>query len=222
MKCVVVVSPHPDDETLGCGGTLLKHRQEGDVVHWVIMTEMKEELGYSKSDLVTRKKEIEKVTNLYEFKTVTNFEFPTTQMDRHPLSEIIGKLNGTFSKLKPEILYVPFGSDVHTDHQITFQAISSATKSFRHPYIKRILSYEVLSETEFNLDPSNSSFKPTVFIDIMNTLEKKLKIMDLYRSEIDFSPFPRSREAIRALAIFRGSTAGVQYAESFILLKEIL
>ena len=222
MKNVVVVAPHPDDETLGCGATLLKHVKRGDLTHWVIVTCMTPKVGYSTEACLNRRMEIEKVSEQYGFKSVVNLEFPTTRLDQYSISSIIQRLHETFLNLKPEILYAPFGGDVHTDHQIVFQAVQSSTKSFRHPYIKRILCYEVLSETEFCLGESKMNFRPNVFVDITDTLDHKIEILQTYRRELSTFPFPRSIEAVRSLAHLRGTTAGVQAAEAFMLLREIL
>ena len=119
----------------------------------------------------------------------------------------------------PNEVIVPHSGDIHTDHQIVNKALLSATKSFRCPFIKRILSYETLSETDFNLNPY-SKFIPNVFIDISHYIEEKIKAMHIYASEIDKFPFPRSEEAIRSLALQRGASAGFKAAEAFQLLKE--
>ena len=111
-------------------------------------------------------------------------------------------------------------SDVHSDHRIAFQAIYSCTKSFRKPFIERILMYETLSETEFVPALSENVFIPNVFVDISNYMDKKLEIMQIYKSEIMEGNLPRSLNAIKMLAAFRGSRIGTDYAEAFMLLFE--
>jgi len=103
-----------------------------------------------------------------------------------------------------------------------FCAMASCTKSFHYPYIRRVRIYETLSETEFGLRPDDHGFKPNLWVDISNYLEKKIGIMRLYESELGQHPFPRSEENIRALATFRGATAGVQFAEAYISVKEVI
>ena len=123
--------------------------------------------------------------------------------------------------IKPDIVYLPNRGDVHTDHHIVFQAAYSCTKSFRYPFIKRVLMYETLSETEFAPALPENAFLPNSFVDISNYIDKKLKIMQAYSSELMESPNPRSLELIRLFAKFRGSRIGAEYAEAFMLLYDV-
>jgi len=116
---------------------------------------------------------------------------------------------------------LPFKSDVHSDHRKIFEAAYSCTKSFRYPFIKKIYMMEVLSETEFALSTKDDSFVPNVFVNISDYIDKKVEAMNVYKSEIDSHPFPRSEENIRALATYRGATSCCNYAESFMLIKEV-
>lgn len=220
MNKVLVVAPHPDDETLGCGGTLLKHLNRGDEINWLIFTAINED-NYSPEQVNTRTAEISEVARAYNFKSVEQLKYPTTKLDTIALSDMIGKTSEIINKIKPEIIYLPFPGDVHSDHRITFEVMSACTKQFRYPWIKRILAYETVSETEFNINPNRQGFRPNVFIDIGDYLEKKIKIMQLYVSELGQHPFPRSEQNIRALAHLRGATAYLDAAEAFMLLKEI-
>jgi LmbE family N-acetylglucosaminyl deacetylase len=102
-----------------------------------------------------------------------------------------------------------------------FEAVYSCTKSFRYPFIRKIYMMETLSETDFALSTKEDSFVPNVFVDISEFLQKKIDIMRVFESEIADHPFPRSLRNIEALATLRGATAGCEYAESFMLLKEI-
>jgi Uncharacterized proteins, LmbE homologs len=220
MKNVVVVAPHPDDETLGCGGTLLRHKEQGDAVHWIIVTEMLEEHGFSPERIAARDREIQEVAERYAFQSVVRLGFPTTKLDEIPMSELVGKMSEAFQNIRPNILYVPYRGDVHTDHQYVFDAAVSCSKWFRYPYVEKILVYETLSETDFGMDPDTNGFRPNVYVDISRFLDQKLKIMQVYQSEIGEFPFPRSIETIRALASIRGSAGGFAASEAFMLLKE--
>jgi LmbE family N-acetylglucosaminyl deacetylase len=220
MKNVVVVAPHPDDETLGCGGTLLRHKEQGDAVHWIIVTEMLEEHGFSPERIAARDREIQEVAERYAFQSVVRLGFPTTKLDEIPMSELVGKMSEAFQNIRPNILYVPYRGDVHTDHQYVFDAAVSCSKWFRYPYVEKILVYETLSETDFGMDPDTNGFRPNVYVDISRFLDQKLKIMQVYQSEIGEFPFPRSMETIRALASIRGSSGGFAASEAFMLLKE--
>lgn len=221
MGKVSVVAPHPDDETLGCGGTLLKHKANGDEVHWLIVTSIQEKHGFAPEAVEARRQEIETVSSMYAFDGVYDLNFPTMQLDDIPFSRLIGSISDVFGQVEPDIVYLPFKGDVHTDHQIAFKAAYSCTKTFRCPSIKKIVMMETLSETEFTPSTKEDSFIPNMLVDITDFIERKIEIINIYKSEMGTHPFPRSERNIRALAIFRGATAVCEYAESFMILKEI-
>ncbi len=217
MDKVLTIAVHPDDETLGCGGTLLKHKAKGDEIHWLICTDIDSSHTY----YATRQKEIQEVSKLYSFDSVVNLQLKTMQVDEYTMSELIGKISKVINSIKPNIVYLPFKNDVHSDHRKIFEAAYSCTKSFRYPFIKKIYMMETLSETEFAPSTKEDSFIPNVFVDISEFMEKKIEIMKVFKSELAEHPFPRSIKNIKALAAYRGATAACEYAESFIVLKEI-
>ena len=218
MKNVVlVIAVHPDDETLGCGGTLLKHKASGDEVHWLICTTIDKTNSYYK----IREEELKRVADVYEFSSVNNLRLKTMQIDEYGMSSLIDKISNVINTIKPNIIYLPFKGDVHSDHRKIFEASYSCTKSFRYPFIKKIYMMETLSETEFAPSTKEDSFTPNTFVDISAYFEKKIEIMKIFKSEISMHPFPRSERNLKSLATLRGATAGCEYAESFVLLKEI-
>jgi LmbE family N-acetylglucosaminyl deacetylase len=221
MKTVCVVAPHPDDETLGCGGTLLRHQAEGDEIHWCIVTAMRTEDGFSQEEMDRQDREISMVATQYGFASVHKLGYPTTKLDTIPLGEIIKKISDILQKVRPQIVYLPYFADVHTDHRVVFDAVVSSSKWFRCDSIKRLLAYETLSETDFGMNPTNG-FGPNVFTDVAAFLDRKITIMEIYAGQLGDFPFPRSEQAIRALASLRGAAAGCAAAEAFMLLKEIL
>jgi LmbE family N-acetylglucosaminyl deacetylase len=218
---VVVIAVHPDDETLGCGGSLLKHKNNGDEIHWIIATEMKELDGHNVATIKKRNEEILKVSDLYGFNSVSKLGLSTTKVDQYSMIELITKISSIFDKLKPNIVYLPFKGDIHSDHKSIFDATYSCTRAFRYPFIKKIYMMEVLSETEFSANINEGGFTPNVFIDISEYMDKKIEIMNIYASEIGKHPFPRNERNMRALATYRGGMSYCDYAESFMLLKEI-
>lgn len=222
MKNVIVVAPHPDDETLGCGGTLLKHARAGDQIHWLLLTKMTADQGFSEARILARDQEIAEVSRRYGFASVTVFDFPCTRLDSFAKGDLIAKISGIFQTVKPEVVYLPFSGDVHSDHAVAADAVMSCCKWFRNASIKRILAYETLSETEFGIRPDTLGFRANVFVDIGDFLEQKLEILQIFAGELGEFPFPRSIEALRALAMLRGATAGCQAAEAFVLLREII
>ena len=207
---------------MGCGGTLLRHSAEGDEIHWLIMTTITEHVGFSKEMVDKRKKEIEVVAKKYDFTSYHQSHFITATLDRVSKNDLIDEISFVFKKLTPDTIYVPYYNDIHSDHGIVFDAVAACTKSFRYPFIRKVRVYETLSETEFCLSGAGCGFVPNLWIDISSYLEEKIEIMRLYIDEVGKHPFPRSEKNIVALATLRGATAGVEAAESFISLKEII
>lgn len=221
MKNVIVVSAHPDDEVIGAGGTLLKHKANGDSIHWLIVTNVHEQHGFSKERVESRAAEIQKVAELFGMSSVHLLDYPTMSLSTSTLIEMVPRIGTIFQEVKPEVVYVVNRSDAHSDHRITFDAVMACTKSFRYPFIKTVLMYECISETEFGANLAENAFVPNYFVDITSYFEKKLAITAIYASEVGQHPFPRSVRNIEALGVFRGATAGVEYAEAFQLVKFI-
>lgn len=170
---VLIIAVHPDDETLGCGGTLLKHKANGDNIHWLVCTTLDQKCTNYKK----REKEMQTVSSLYNFDSVNNLRLLTTKIDEIALNIIISKISEVINKIKPNIIYLPFKSDIHSDHRKIFEASYSCTKSFRYPFIKKLYMIEILSETEFSPSTKEDSFIPNVFNDISEFIEKKIEIM---------------------------------------------
>jgi LmbE family N-acetylglucosaminyl deacetylase len=221
MSVILVVAPHPDDETLGCGGTLLRHKSDGDILCWVIMTRIAIESGHTQTQIDDRINVISQVSESYGFDTVFQAEFLTTTLDVLPMKSLVEYISTVFNTIKPDTVYIPFNGDVHTDHRYVFDAVSACVKPFRYPSVKSVLAYQTLSETEYNLQPGNCAFKPNVWVDISKHIEQKIKIMHMYSGEMGEHPFPRSEKNLRAQAIIGGARAGKDFAEGFMLLQEI-
>lgn len=221
MKNVIVISAHPDDETLGAGGTLLKHKEKGDEIYWLIVTTIFENQGFSKERIQTRQTEIEKVAKSFGFKQVFNLDYPTMTLSSSSLINLVPEISKIFIEIKPEIIYSLNRSDAHSDHRYLSDAVMACTKSFRYPFIKKVFMYECISETEFAPAFFEKVFIPNYFVDITDYLDKKLEIMRIFESELGEPPFPRSEENIKALARFRGSSVGCHFAEAFQVVKII-
>jgi len=222
MQKVLVIAPHPDDETLGCGGTLLRHVEQGDEVSWLIMTTMKGTGLFTEERILSRDQEIQAVENAYNFNKVIQADFCTTELDALPQKKLISFISDVINDVQPEVVYLPYVNDVHSDHEAVFLAAASCMKSFRNPFVKSVRVYETLSETEFSLRTDDTGFRPNLWVDISSFLEKKIGIMRLYEGESGEHPFPRSEKNLRALATLRGATAGVAYAEAFMIIKEVI
>lgn len=221
-KVVLVVAPHADDETLGCGGTLLRYAQSGAQIHWLLVTGMLDDYGYNRSQILKRAEEIKLVAEQYGFTHVHQLNFKPAALDTMPKGELIGAISKIISQVKPEDVFTVYRNDAHSDHEIVYDAVMSATKSFRYPFVKRVLAYETISETDFGMKPEDGGFRPNVFVNISDFLEQKLTILELFESEVGEFPFPRSRIALEALARLRGAQSNHLAAEAFMLLKEII
>ncbi len=221
MKKVIVISAHPDDEILGAGGTLLKHKKSGDDLAWVIITGIDEASGFTKERVRSRELEIEQVSNCIGFSKVYKLNYPTMGLSPEIVNEMIPKISLIFKEFEPEVIYVMNRSDAHSDHRYTFDSVSACTKSFRYPFVKKVLMYECISETEFAPILPEKVFQPNYFVDISDFFNRKVEIMQIYSSELGEHPFPRSNRNIEALAVHRGASIGVEYAEAFQLIKFI-
>ena len=212
----LVVAPHPDDETLGVGGTLLRRKSEGAETAWLIMTEIDVLQEYKSRQ---RKSEILRVSEIMGFDAIYELRLPTTKLDQVPMVELVQRIGKVVKEFQPSEIFLPHPSDVHSDHKVTFEAAISCTKWFRNPSVKRILAYETLSETEFGLSKVHN-FHPNYYVNIESFVDQKIMAMNIYESEISNFPFPRSEESIRSLSSLRGSSSGFKAAEAFELLKE--
>jgi len=219
----LVVAPHPDDELLGCGGTLLRRRSEGNNIGWLLMTAIKKERGWSDERVTQRSREINQVRQGLgiEINHFYPLDFPTAELDQNSMTRLVGEMSNVFNDFEPDEVILPHPGDVHSDHRVTFDAASACTKWFRYPSVKRVMTYETPSETEFGINPVEKSFRPNFFVNISEHLYTKLELLSIYESELGDHPFPRNLDSIRALALLRGAQMGVNYAEGFQILKQV-
>lgn len=220
MKRHLVIAPHPDDETLGCGGTLLRAREEGEETYWVIVTQITEAEGVTPDRIKTRAMEIEQVSRAYGFAETIQLKFPTSTLDALPLKDLVHAIGRVAERIQPTDIYLPHKRDAHSDHSVVFDAAIPISKWFRYNSVHRVFVYETQSETDFDLSPDSPGFRPNVFVDISNTIDSKVEIARIFQSEFSNHPFPRSFMGIRALACLRGAASGFDYAEAFMLLRE--
>ena len=219
MKTIVVVAPHSDDETLGAGGYLLKHKDAGDLIYWINVTNAKKEYGYSEAEIEYWNKTINNVKERIGFTKIYDLGLEPAGLDKLESSKIVRCIKNVIGEIKPNIVLLPYYGDTHSDHRIVFDAVMAACKPFRCPSIEQILCMEIISETDYAV--SDKGFIPNYFVDISDYIDEKLEVLNLYSSEIDESPFPRNLDAIKGLAKFRGASCNVHYAEAFRLLNFI-
>ena len=219
MSKVLFIAVHPDDETLGCAGTIMKHKAQGDEIYWMIITSIRNHPNnYPPEKVEKRDLTIKAVADAYGFNAVVELDVPTTLVDKFDLGVLVSRASKHIDDIRPDVVYMMHEHDVHSDHRVSFAAIYSCLKSFRHPYVKQIYTFEALSETEFAVATPNNAFVPNVYVDITDYLDKKLEVMSMYDTEVMQEPYPRSLSSIKALARVRGSRCGVMYAEAFMLL----
>lgn len=220
---VLVLSAHPDDETLGMGGTMLAHGAAGDSVHWLVATRAHEPI-WSAETIARKADEVERVAAAYGVATLDRLDFPTAQLDTVALADLVAGVRQAVDRDRPHTVYVTHPGDVHTDHARLFDATVAALRAFRagREGVRRILCYETLSSTDAAPPQRSPRFTPNVYRDVTPYLERKLEIMAHYASEEQADPLPRGASAIRALGRYRGATVGVDYAEAFELVREVI
>ncbi len=216
---IIVVSAHPDDETLGAGGTIKKMKKTGHAVFWLNVTDISENMGWREEYIVRRRQQIKEINNFFLFDGFFNLALPAAKLSTIDEGELINSMKRVFDDIKPEWIIIPGAYDAHSDHRVVYNCAMSAAKTFRSPYIKRVSTMEILSETDYGFQ--GNMFSPNLFVDISDEIEDKLTAVRIYDTEIQNVPFPRSVENIKALAMVRGSAAYVKYAEAFNVIKQL-
>ena len=219
MQKILIVAAHPDDEVLGCFGTVAKLIKEGAEAYTLVLGEGKTSRGETdKEEMEELDREFEMANKTIGIKAIFREHFPDNCFDKVSLLEIVKAVERIKDNLKPDIIFTHFQHDLNIDHRIAYQAVLTATRPMQDECVKQIYSFEVLSSTEWNF---SSSFSGNVFFDIHDTLADKLKAMQCYRSELRAYPHPRSLEGIQLNAQLQGMRVGLQYAESFLLIRDV-
>lgn len=217
---VLVLAPHPDDEVLGCGGTICRHIANGDRVVVLVATRGAPEL-YSDEAIAQTRAEAKRAHERLGVTETRFLEFPAPALDTVPRYQIANAVADVIRELEIEVLYVPHHGDIHSDHGHLYHAALVAARPHADCPVKRILAYETISETEWSPPRPDAAFVPTVFIDISEHLAAKLEAMSCFETQVQPPPSARSLRTIEALARFRGSTIARDAAESFMLIREI-
>ncbi len=225
---VLVVAAHPDDEVLGCGGTIARLTDLGQSVHVLLLADGENARmaangsGVAAGAIAARNAAAEQACRILGCASVETLALPDNRMDKLALLDVVKEIEERIARHSPTTLLTHHGGDVNVDHQVAHQAVIVACRPVPGHSVKELLFFEVPSSTEWCPPGSRDGFVPNYFVDVSATLDRKMAALDAYASELRDFPHPRSRRAIEALAHWRGATVGVAAAEAFILGRMIV
>jgi len=222
---ILVVAAHPDDEVLGCGGTMAKHADGGDDVHILFLSggigARGENLVVRRDEQARRRQAAEAAAKIAGAHPPQFADYSDNQMDGVPLLEIIQTIETVVSEITPQIVYTHHGGDLNIDHQRTHEATLTACRPLPGSSVAQINAFEILSSTEWAAPAPGRHFVPNRFVDITAQLDRKRRALACYGEEIPPPPHARSLEAVEAQARLRGASVGVPHAEAFARLRDI-
>jgi len=217
-KKILIVAAHPDDEVLGCFGTVARLIKEGYEAYTLILGEGKTSRDEQrvvedrKEDIELLNSEILNANSTIGIKKIFIESFPDNRFDSIDLLDIIKVISKVKEEISPDIIFTHYENDLNIDHQITYKAVITATRPMESESVKEIYSFEILSSTEWNYP---LSFVPDTFFDINDTIDLKLKAMSIYKSELCEYPHPRSLDGIELNAKYQGMRVGKRAVEAF-------
>lgn len=217
---VLIIAPHPDDEILGCGGTIAKYADNGDDVYVAVITKGYEPL-FNLKRVEKSREECRKADSILGVKHTFFLDFPAAMLESAPRYKLNDALVETIKETEPDIVYIPHRGDMQLDHKLTSDASMVALRPKYSHMPKKIYAYETLSETGWDVPNTTNEFIPNSYNDISGYLNKKLEALGLFTTQISDYPNARSLEAVKALAMYRGSIMSLKAAEAFILIREI-
>lgn len=225
---VLVVAAHPDDEVLGCGGTLARMASEGRAVHILLMADGETSRGANlepksaNTRLASRNAAAEAACNILGCASVEVLVLPDNRLDRLELLDVVKYIEVFVRRYQPVTVLTHHAGDVNIDHRVVHDAVIAACRPQPGHPVKELLFFEVPSSTEWRPPGSAEPFNPNWFVDISKTLAKKLEALQAYEAELRAFPHPRSLRAVDALTQWRGATVGVDAAEAFILGRKLI
>ncbi len=221
-KRTLIIAAHPDDEVLGCGGTIAAQTSQGNSVQVMFLADgVSSRGGKASAELQRRRHAAHTAAELLGIESVSFADFPDNQLDTVPLLRVVQRIEERINQYQPDTILTHHAGDVNIDHQRVHQAVITACRPQPGYPVKTLLFFEVPSSTEWQPPGSAAAFLPNWFIDISDTLERKLEALAAYNEELRDFPHPRSVEAVKALARWRGATVGVRAAEAFVLGRRI-
>lgn len=224
-ESVLIIAAHPDDEVLGCGGTIAKLAQQGAQVHIAFLADGVGARGSDATseatELSARRVAAQTACHLLSAQSVHFDDLPDNRLDSIPLLDIAQRVEALIAQHRPTIVFTHHAGDLNIDHRRVHQAVITACRPQRRHPVRILLCFEVPSSTEWQPPGSGVAFEPNWFVDISLTLERKLAALDAYAAELRDWPHPRSRQGVEHLARWRGATIGCEAAESFILARHL-
>ena len=224
-QSILILAAHPDDEVLGCGGTIAKLADEGVIVHVAFLADgvFSRAGGQSTQqiELISRRTAAHKACEILGVQSVSFGDFPDNRMDAVALLEITQAVEMLIAKYQPDTVFSHHAGDVNIDHQRLHDAVVTACRPQKGHPVKTLLCFEVPSSTEWQLPGSAPFFAPNWFVDISGTIERKLAALDAYNAELRPWPHPRSLKGVEHLARWRGATVGFNAAEAFMLGRQL-
>lgn len=219
MRKIAAVFSHPDDEILGCGGSLAKHIAGGDQVKILILATGLTSRGLAERDAIDAlRSEGREAASALGGAEIEFADFPDNSMDSVPLIKVVKRVEEFFDNFAADVVYTHFANDLNIDHQVTASAVLTAKRPLPGTGAQEILACEVNSSTEWSA-PSSNGFVPNIFQSIDGFVESKVQAMACYKGELREWSHPRSLEGIRALARWRGCSCGFESAEAFQLVR---
>ena len=219
MKKILVVCAHPDDETLGMGGTISLHSKRKDKVFVLIISEGESARGKKNSKIIQRKKQAESACSLLGVKKIKFLDYDDQKLDTIALSELSKKIETVVKDWNPDIVYTHFWNDINQDHRQVYEATAIAVRPLPKSKISQFIVFETPSSTEWG--SKRKSFSPNMFVDITKVINKKIQAFGKYKDEVMSYPHPRSKKSIENRARFWGNTIGKEFAESFMIVRDI-
>ena len=220
FRTALVLAPHPDDEVLGCGGTMARLAQLGCAVHVGIVTRAEPPM-FAAEFLATSRREAAAAHDLLEVTQAHYLDLPAAELDGISHAVMNRSIGELVERIAPDVLFIPFVGDVHIDHQRVFQSAMVAARPRSRAAPRAVLAYETLSETNWNAPYLTPGFLPNLFVDISDTLQRKLDAFARFESQQKPAPHERSVAALTALATLRGATVHRHAAEAFVTIRMV-
>ena len=222
-KNILIIVAHTDDETIGCGGTICKHIEDGYKVFAMSFTDgISSRLVKSKKLKKARHLSAKQASKFLGFKWIKNLNFPDNQLDKIPILKIIKEIEKIKYKLKPSIVYTHNFSDLNIDHKLIAEATLTAFRPTPDSKLSELRTFEVPSASDYSQIKHRKNFVPNLFVDISKFWKKKNEALKMYKSEIKKKPHSRSFEGIKNLAKLRGNQSGLKIAEAFEIIRKII